>query len=479
MDFRPILYVIGVLLSVLSVSMVLPMLADFYFDHDDWQNFFACIIVTAFFGGCLIIANRMDEFNITSRQTFILTTLSWLVMAGFGALPFYLSKMDMSLTDSYFEAMSGITTTGSTVMTGLDYAPAGILLWRSILQWLGGIGIIIMALSVLPFLKVGGMQIFRIELSEGDKAMPRVTNLASSIAIIYVALTIICAMFYQMTGWDFFTSICHALTTISTGGFSTFDSSFNGHDTAMREIICITFMLIGGMPFVLYLKLLQGNSTPLIKDPQVRGFLAMVLLTVSAISLYNYINLDEDLFDTIVHAAFSVVSTITGTGYVNTDYGQWNPFPVAIIFFLMAMGGCAGSTSCGIKIFRFQVLYSVAVVQIKKLLHPHGVFAANYHGKPVTTDVALSVMSFFFVYALTFALLSALLAFTGLGFIESISGALTAISNVGPGLGSIGPAETFTNLPDSSKWILSFGMMVGRLELFTILVLFSPYFWKR
>lgn len=479
MDFRPILYINGILLSVLSLSMILPMMADLYFGYDDWKVFFTCIIITAFFGGALILSNTGHNFNITTRQAFLLTNTTWLILPTFGALPFWFSSLNMSITDSFFEAMSGITTTGSTVITGLDYAPAGILLWRAILQWLGGIGIIIMAMSILPFLKVGGMQIFKTELSESEKALPRTAQLASSIAVIYVGLTIICALCYMFTGLEIFDAVAHAMTTISTGGFSTFDASFTHFETISTSIVCIIFMILGGIPFVLYLKAVRGNLRPLFKDSQVRWFLSIIAIATIVTISYLTIQQDIPLPKALLLSLFNVVSLMTGTGFSNGDFNSWGGFAVSMFFFLMVVGGCAGSTSCGIKIFRFQVLHAVTKIQISKLLYPNGVFIPHYNGKPMPKDVPSSVMGFFFVYALGFSFLAIALSYTGLDFITSMSGAVTSISNVGPGLGPIiGPAGNFQTLPDSAKWILSLGMFLGRLELFAVLVMFSPHFWK-
>lgn len=479
MDLRPILYINGFFLCILSFSMVFPMLADVYFGYDDWMVFFICIIITAFFGGALILSNMGHEFDMTTRQAFVMINSTWIVLPTFGALPFWFSSLDMSITDSFFESMSGITTTGSTVITGLNYAPAGILLWRAILQWLGGIGIIIMAMSVLPFLKVGGMQIFKTELSEDEKALPRTAQLASSIAIIYIFLTALCAVLYMMVGMQIFDAISHAMTTISTGGFSTFDESFSHYHTLGPEVVCTLFMMIGGMPFVLYLKAIRGNLGPLFSDSQVKWFLSIIAIVTFVTTSYLYGQEHMGLGEAFRRSIFNIVSIMTGTGYGSGDFNAWGGFAVSIFFFLMVVGGCAGSTSCGIKVFRFQVLYSVTKVQINKLLHPNGVFIPHYNGKPMPSDVPSSVMGFFFIYALGFSLLAVALSYVGLDFITAMSGAASAISNVGPGLGDIiGPTGTFKPLPDSAKWILSLGMVMGRLELFTILVMLSPNFWK-
>lgn len=479
MDLRPVLYVNGILITILAISMFLPMLADLYFQNSDWKVFFLCIIITAFFGGSLILSNTGQVDRISVKQAFILISSTWCSLAIFASLPFKMSVLDLSLTDAFFEAMSGITTTGSTVITGLNEAPPGILLWRAILQWLGGIGIIIMAMSVLPFLNVGGMQIFKTELSESEKVLPRTAQLASSIGLIYLVLTLMCIIAYMASGMQTFDAIAHALTTISTGGFSTFDSSFGNHTNISIEITAITFMIIGGLPFVLYLKAVQGNLRPIFKDTQVRWFMAIIALSILTTVLYLVLQQNLGTGEAIRRASFNIVSLITGTGYTNGNYNEWGGFAVSLLFFLMVVGGCAGSTTCGIKIFRFQVFYAVAKVQVQKLIHPNGVFIANYNGKPLPQDVPMSVMSFLFLYGLSFALLAIALSFVGLDFLTAMSGAVTSISNVGPGLGEIiGPSGTFQTLPDSAKWILSAGMLIGRLEIFTVLVMLSPTFWK-
>ncbi len=459
--------------------MVFPMLVDAYSGYEDWKAFFVCIVITAFFGGALVLSNKGTKFDISTRDAFILTNMTWITLPAFGALPFWFSSLNMSVTDSFFEAMSGITTTGSTVITGLDYAPAGLLLWRAMLQWLGGIGIIIMAMSVLPFLKVGGMQIFKTELSENEKALPRTSQLASSITIIYVFLTAFCAFGYMIAGLGTFDSVAHAMTTISTGGFSTFDASFSHFKNIGPCVVAILFMTLGGIPFVLYLKAIKSTPLIIFKDTQVKWYLCIIAFSALSVAIYLTFSQGVPFAKSSFLSLFNVISIMTGTGYSLSDISNVGGFAVTLFLFLMAVGGCAGSTSCAIKIFRIQVLYSTIKMQIKHLLHPNGVFLPHYNGKPLPKDVPSSVMGFFFVYALGFAVLTLALTFVGLDFMTALSGAMTSISNVGPGLGEIiGPTGTFQPLPDIAKWILCAGMLLGRLELFTILVMFSPSFWK-
>ena len=434
-----------------------------------------------FIGVMLVLMTRGNVRNISIRQAFVLTTVVWVVIPCFAALPLAFADLQLSYTDAFFEAMSGLTTTGSTVMLGLDFTPPGILLWRALLQWLGGIGIIAMAIAILPLLQVGGMQLFRMESSDtSDKVMPRTVQIVTYISVLYLALTFLCAILYWFGGMSGFDAITHAMTTIATGGFSTHDASLGYFDSAVIDVTATVFMVIGGMPFVLYLQALRGAPAGLIRDSQVRWFLVIVVASVLCMWAYRVFGAEGAVLGTFRATAFNVVSVITGTGYATEDFSAWGPFAVSAMFFLMFVGGCAGSTTCGIKIFRFQVLYATAKNQMHRLLQPHGVFIPYYNRKPIPETVSESVMSFFFLYALAFALIAICLGLLGLDFLTAASGAATAISNVGPGLGPrIGPAGTFATLPDAAKWLLSFGMLLGRLELFTVLVLLMPSFWRK
>ncbi len=479
MDFRPILHVLGILLSILAMSMVLPMLTDLYFGSIDWRIFFLCILITAFFGGALLLSTSGHPLAIDRRQGFALIVLCWVSVSIFAALPLWLSNINLSFTDAVFEAVSGVTTTGSTVITGLDNAPPGILLWRAILQWLGGIGIILMAMSILPFLKIGGMQMFQTELSESEKVLPRATQFASTIGLIYLALTIIAIISYHIAGMTLFDAIIHAMTTLSTGGFSSHDASLQAFEQHEIHYLAILFMVLGGLPFILFLKALNGNLYPLFTDAQVKAFLGITLACIIFVSIHLINTGQANISDAIRLSSFNVVSIITGTGYTNGDFNVWGGFTTSLLLFLMMVGACAGSTTCGIKIFRFQILYAVTISQIKQLLHPSAIIIPHYNKRPIPKGASVSVMGFFFMYVLSFAFLAISLSLAGLDFVTALSGAATSISNVGPGLGEIiGPSGTFSSLPDTAKWILSVGMMLGRLELFPILVLLSPQFWK-
>lgn len=480
LDLRPIFLVIGMLLGTLAVGMLLPAVADGLAGHGDWVVFATSSGVTLFIGGALILTNRTETFRFSVRQAFVLTTASWLVIAAFGALPFAFSDLNLSYTDAFFEAMSGLTTTGSTVLVGLDRAPPGILMWRALLQWLGGIGIIVMAIAVLPMLRVGGMQLFRMESSDqGEKAFPRATQMAAAIGAIYVALTALWTLMLWVAGMDGFEALAHAMTTIATGGFSTRDGSVGAFDNVAIDVIVTVGMVIGSLPFVLYLQTLRGQSWALWRDGQVRWFFGLAGALVGLMAIWHGLANDVPLGTALRHTAFNVVSIMTGTGYATTDYDIWGPFAVAVFFFIMFIGGCAGSTTCGVKIFRLQVLYEIAKVQLNHMLRPHGVFIAYYNRRPLPEKITESVLSFFFLFVFCFVVLAAGLGALGLDFLTSVSGAGTAIANVGPGLGPIiGPAGNFAPLPDAAKWLLSAGMLIGRLEVFTVLVLFFPAFWR-
>ena len=480
-EYRAVFLVNGVLLLILGVAMLVPALLDAWAGHPDWQVFLAAAFLTGFVGAALAISCWGSGENLQLRQAFVLTTTVWVTTPAFGALPFVFADLDLSYTDAFFEAMSGITTTGSTVISDLEYAPPGILIWRALLQWMGGIGIIVTAVAILPLLQVGGMQLFRMEsFDASEKVLPRTAQIAGAISIIYLSLSMICAFVYWAAGMPAFEAAAHAMTTIATGGFSTSDLSIGIYDSALIDYTAVGFMIIGSLPFLLYFQALRGQPLALWQDSQVRWFFSILLAAVGFMVLYQVGENRLPLDQAIRYTVFNVTSILTGTGYTTDDYGQWGGFAVVMFFFVMFIGGCAGSTSCGIKVFRFQVLYAAARSQMSRLLQPHGVFVANFNRRPIPESVMDSVMSFFFLFILSFAVMAVALSFMGLDFITAVSGAGTAIANVGPGLGDvIGPSGTFAPLPDMAKWLLALGMLLGRLELLTVMVLFTRAFWRR
>jgi len=480
LDFRPIFFVLGILLTTLAIAMLLPAVVDAAVGNPDWQVFALSSGFTLFVGVLFILTTRADVRNLSIRQAFVLTTFSWVALAAFAAIPLAWSELNLSYTDAFFEAMSGLTTTGATIITNLDTAPPGILLWRALLQWLGGIGIIVMAVAVLPMLQIGGMQLFRMESSDtSEKILPRATQIAGSITLLYLAISAANTLAYMMAGMGLFDAVAHAMTTIATGGFSTYNASIGQFNSAAVDSVSILFMIIGSLPFVLYLHALRGNAEPLWKDSQVRWFFSLIIIFVAIATLYQIVVNANTGTRAFQLAAFNVVSVMTGTGYTTADYGLWGPFAVVFFFCLMFIGGCAGSTSCGLKIFRIQVIFENVKVHINRIIYPNGVFVARFNDRALPDHVSASVLSFLYLFFLCFGLLSIALSFTGLDILTSVSAAASAMANVGPGLGKmVGPTGTFEQVSDIAKWLLSFGMLLGRLELFTVLVMLTPAFWR-
>jgi len=477
---KTVFFSIGMLLLILGVFMLIPFFVQFIYEEKN-NTFLSSAFVTTFIGILLVLTNLEENRKLNLQQAFLLTALSWLSIAIFGSIPFLLSTLNLSFVDAFFESMSGITTTGSTIIANLDSVPKSILIWRSILQWLGGIGIIVMAITVLPLLNVGGMQLFRMESSDTtEKILPKTQKVTLIISMIYLVLTIFCGAAYWGAGMNIFDSIAHAMTTIATGGFSTYSDSIGHFKNAKIEVISIVFIILGSIPFIAYLKFIKGNKKIFIQDKQIKGLIYILIISVLFMLLYLMINnKDYSFLENLRISTFNVVSVLSGTGYVTSDFSEWGKFPLIFFLFLMFIGGCAGSTACGIKIFRFQILGYFIINQIKKIIYPRGIFSIKYNNEKISDAFVYSIMTFIFLYFFIFFILATLLSINGLDFITSISGAASAISNVGPGLGSvIGPDGNFSNLPNFSKLSLSLGMLLGRLELFAILVLFFPSFWK-
>ena len=461
--------------------MIVPFIVEFIY-YEKNSTFLASSALTTFIGVLLVLTNLEENRKLNLQQAFLLTTLSWLSIAIFGSIPFIFSDLNLSIVDSFFESMSGITTTGSTIIADLESAPKSILIWRAILQWLGGIGVIVMAITILPLLNVGGMQLFKKDQtsSTSEKILPKTREVTFIISIIYLVLTLACGFSYWFVGMNVFDSIAHSMTTIATGGFSTYSDSIGYFQNPKIEIISIIFIISGSLPFIAYIKFFKGEKKIFIKDSQIRGL--FYILIFSVFLMFTYLMIDNKSYNFLENlriSTFNVVSILSGTGYVTTDFSAWGKFPLIFFLFLMFVGGCAGSTTCGIKIFRFQILGRFIINQIKKLVYPHGVFSIKYNNEKISNSFVYSIMTFVFLYFFIFFLLAALLSINGLDFVTSISGSASAISNVGPGLGDIiGPDGNFANLPNFSKLSLSLGMLLGRLELFAVLVLFFPSFWK-
>jgi trk system potassium uptake protein TrkH len=479
-ELQPILKLTGMLLMIIGGLMILPAMVDAAYENDDWAVFAGSSGVIFFFGSMLLLSQNTRISGMNMHQAFLVVNLVWLVSAAAGAVPFVLSQVHLSFTDAFFESMSGITTTGSTVLNGLESLPPGILLWRAILQWIGGLGIIVTSISFFPALKIGGMQMFKVEAFDIDsKTFPQAAKISLGLIMVYLFLTLSCATALRLAGITTFEAITHAMTTVATGGFSTSDSSVGQFDNALVEAIITLGMVAGGIPFLAYVRLFLGWKGSFWKDEQIRAYLFIMAVSVLLVMIWLVATGQMDLGMSLRYASFNVVSIMTGTGFASTDYMLWGAFPAALLLLLTLIGGCAGSTACGMKVFRFQILFRAAVLHLQKLIMPSIVRSLYYKGMRVDRSLMASVQSFFYLFVITLAGLTVALTATGLDLLTSLSGAATAMANVGPGLGEIiGPSGTFQTLPASAKWLLSAGMLVGRLEVLTVYVLVTGFFWR-
>lgn len=478
-NMQPILFVIGLILSKIAIFMYIPTLLAFFSGTQGTMEFGMSVIITHFFAFLCLSLGKTNNFRLNVRDMFIITTMVWVISSAFAALPFVFINQ-ISFTDAYFETMSGITTTGSTVLTNLDNMAPAILLWRSILQWLGGVGFIVMGVAILPFLNVGGMRLFHTESSDWSaKSSPRTKNVAINIIMVYLFLSLICFFSYWHTGMNAFEALNHAMTTLSTGGFSTTDSSMNGFSHA-AQWVSVIFMFAGGLPFLLLIQIIKHkNISIFIKDAQVRGFTYLVITSSFMITVWLVVTLDYQLIDAMRVSMFNVVSIVTTTGFALDDFTAWGSFSSVIFAFMLLVGGCSGSTAGGAKIFRFQIAFSLLKKHIQQLVHPSGLFVQRYNSRSVNEEIVRAVVAFVITFILTILVLAMVLSASGLDGITSLSGAMTAVANVGPGMGSqIGPTGNFADLPNVAKWALSIGMLMGRLEILTVLVLLFPVYWR-
>jgi len=477
---QPIISVIGIFLLWLSFAMLIPGLLDFFEGNQNWIGFFVSSVFTFFMGMSFILMNRGNTIKIEVKSAFMLVVLSWFSLSIFASLPFITSTQNFSLTDAFFESVSGLTTTGSTIINDIENSSRGIILWRAILQWLGGIGIIVSAISILPRLGVGGMQLFRLESSDtSEKILPKAARIAAEISVLYITLSVICAIAFIFSGLSFFDSVVHAMSTIATGGFSSKSDSIGSYNNVNLETVTILFMILASLPFVLYLKAIRGKPKDLIKDQQVHGFFKTLIISILVVVFYLILTSNFTFSEILRYSIFNVTSILTGTGFTSTNYNGWGTPIILLFLFITFIGGCAGSTTCGVKIFRLQIVFNNSKEMISKLISPNRVVNKRYNGEHLSPEVTQSVITFLFIFILTFIVLSVLLSFTGLDLLTSFSAAATSISNVGPGLGQvIGPAYSFSQIPEIAKWLLSFGMLAGRLEFLTLIVIFNKSFWR-
>ncbi len=479
-NLKPIALVSGTVICAVGFFLFIPLITELIYKTESWQSYAVPILLYLIVGGSLVITNRNVDFKISLKEAFFITVISWILITILCAVPFLYTETDLGIVDALFESMSGVTTTGATTLTNLDILPKGILIWRAFLQWLGGIGIVVIALFILPFLRIGGMQLFHLEGDDPyDKSLPKISSVIKKIFLIYLSLTVILIFLYYVFGMTLFDSIAHSFSTISTGGFSTHDSSLAFFNNDIILIIAIIFMILGSLPFLVLIQTSFKNLFAIYNDHQVRVFL--LILFVSSFVIYYFANnfIEGSYFNKIIAVSFNTISIISGTGFISENFENWGNYASVLFLILMFIGGCAGSTTGGIKVFRIQILFKYLNLHLKKMLKPHIIVASHFNGKKVNESTYESVMSFFFLYILTFFISALLLSFSGLDFLTCVSAAASAISNVGPGLGEvIGPYGDYSSLTDYSKVVLLLTMFLGRLEMLTILVLFIPYFWK-
>ena len=479
-NFKPIALVGGTVICAVGFLLFIPLITEMIFQTESWQSYAVPILLYLIVGGSLVIMNRNVELKISTKEAFIITTLSWVLMCILCAAPFIYTQVNLSIVDSLFESMSGVTTTGATILNNLDGLPKGILIWRALLQWIGGIGIVVIALVILPFLRIGGMQLFHLEGDDPyEKFLPKISSVVSKIILVYFTLTVILIILYFLNGMNLFDAIAHSFTTISTGGFSTHNESFGYFQNNSILNIAIIFMIIGSIPFLLLAQTTLTNIFSIFKDHQVMLFLTILTVSIATIFYFTRNYIEGNVFHQLSTISFNTISIISGTGYVSDNFENWGNYASVLFLFLMFIGGCAGSTTGGLKVFRLQILFKYLILHFKKMLQPHAVVAGYFNNKKVPDSTYDSVMSFFFLYIFTFACSALLLSFSGLDFLTCISAAASAISNVGPGLGEIiGPQGNYSTLNDFSKLILTATMFLGRLEMLTIFILFLPFFWK-
>jgi len=479
---RTVLFVLGVMLASLSAAMLAPALVDLYDAGQSAHAFFGTGALGLTIGGIMAMMGRGTKKNLSARGAILITTGSWIALSAAAAIPLKLSGVGIGWTDALFEATSGITTTGATVLTGLESIPAGILLWRSILQWIGGIGIIVTAMAIWPLLGIGGMQLFRLESSDTtEKTLPRAGQIAGALGLIYLVLTVMCFIAYLCTEMTPFQAINHAMTTVATGGFSTHDASIGAFTKSGADLVALVFMLLGALPFLLYLRAAQGRPDLLLRDSQVHAFLTVAFVATAMLTIWLWIHDPhvEQVLPAWRLAAVNGVSILTGTGYASADFWPWGGGSAGLFFVLMFIGGCAGSTTCSVKVFRYQIAASAMKAHVVRYARPGAVKPIRYQSQTVPDETVRSVLGFLFLFFLVFAITAAFLSLLGLDTVTAVSGAAATLANVGPGLGEIiGPAGSFKPLPDAAKWVMTVSMLIGRLEIMVLMVVFAPQFWR-
>ena len=482
MNYKVIFNVIGFLLILTGLLMLPGIAFSIYYGHNDIVSILTSSLITIISGLVIyFLTKNADKHQLGKREGYLIVTLGWIVISTFGSIPFLIHGSIPSVTDAFFETMSGFTTTGASILNDIEKLPAGLLLWRSMTQWIGGMGIIVLSLAIMPLLGIGGMQLFSAEVPgiTKDKFHPRVKETAKRLWGIYVILTVAETILLMIGGLTFFDAINHSLTTMATGGFSTKNASTAHFDNPFVQYVFIIFMFFAGMNFALHYFLLHWKFDVLKQNSEFKFYLSFIIISTLIIMFIHRPHHTFDAEESFRQTLFHVISLVTTTGYVSSDYENWAPFSKIIFLILLFIGGCTGSTGGGIKFARHSLLLKNSLLELKRLIHPRAIIPVRFNDKAVSQDIISNVQAFFIIYILIFVFGAALLSITGLDFFTAIGASATCLGNVGPGLGDVGPVSNFSSLTDFSKWILSFFMLVGRLELFTVLILFSPSFWKK
>jgi trk system potassium uptake protein len=476
---RPIFYISGLMQLIVAALLLLPLTLELLYGGPDAEGFLEAILIILGMSLLAITANRGTKLHLNMRQTFLLVVYTWALTTISCALPFITTGINLSITDAIFEATSGITTTGGTVIVGLDNLPSGILLWRSLTQWLGGIGIVGISIVLFPFMRIGGLQLFKSESSEkGEKIFAQAKVFATSLITIYLTLSIISVLLFHLAGLDWFEAINHMMSAVSTGGFSTKDASL-GYFQSEPVLWAATFsMLMGALPFTWFM-LLGVDTRRALNDQQVHQFFKVVIVLCALMTVWVMNSTAYSGWQALNHATFNVVSVVTTTGFVSDDFMKWGSFAVMLFFICYFVGGCTGSTTGSVKLFRWSIIFISLRQQLLRMMMPHRVSRLVYNGKPFSEDVRDAVANFIVLFFLAWIASALALSLTGLDLVTALTGALSAISNVGPGMGEIiGPAGNFSSLNDAAKWILSLTMLLGRLEILGVLLVFMRSFWR-
>lgn len=482
MNFKLIFNMAGIVLIFVSFFMLMPVVVSLIYRQDDTVPLILSFLITLVSGAAIyLITQKHKKEELRHRDAFVVVTISWITVTFFGAIPYILSGAIPSFTDAYFESMSGFTTTGATILTDIEALPKGILFWRSLTQWIGGMGIILFAIAILPLLGTGGMQLFKAEVPEigVDKLRPRIIDTAKSLWFIYVGLTLIVTAFYMAGGMGIFDAVCHGFTTIATGGFSTKNASIAHFESPFIEYTASIFMFLGGISFVLYFHLFRGNTAKLYKSSEFRFYLTMAAIVIIIMTAHLWLTQYDSFSDSLRYGVFQVIAIMTTTGYATADYTQWSSFAQIVILTIMFFGGMIGSTSGGIKQVRMLLTLKQGYREMYQLIHPRAVTSLKLDEKFLTKEVLGSIWGFIFLFIFVCSIATIAIAATGVDFITSVSTVISAMNNIGPALGDAGPASNYSSIPLTGKWILIFCMLTGRLEVYTVLILFVPHFWKK